>query len=126
MGLFGNDKQQDQRLNALEQHIRVLTEAVQQNQLDIAGCRIGILAIESQLDSAAEAIQKRLDEKISTDEIDPVVQELNTKLGQARARVEESSKAAEETWSTLQGGVRDSVSTLRSSVDEASESAKRI
>ena len=99
---------------------------MQQNQLDIAGCRIGILAIESQMDAAAEAIQKRLDEKIGTDEVDPVVQELNDKLGQARQRLEESSAAAEETWTTLQGGVRDAVSTLRSSVDEASETAKRI
>jgi hypothetical protein len=126
MGLFGDDKRQDERLDALEQHIRVLTETVQQNQLDIAGCRIGILAIEAQIEVAAEAIQKRLDEKISADEVDPIVQELNTKLGQARQRLEESSQAAEETWSTLQRGMRESFKKLRSSVDEAAESAKRI
>lgn len=126
MGLFGDDKKQDERLDALEQHIRVLTETVQQNQLDITACRIGILAVQAELDVAAEAIQKRLDEKVSTSEIDPVLQELNTELGQARERLEESSQAAVETWGTLQGGLRESFETLRSSVDEAAESAKRI
>ena len=126
MGLFGDDKKQDERLDALEQHIRVLTESVQQNLLDTAGCRIRILAIESEMEAAAEAIQKGLDKKISTDEVDPVVQELNSKLGQVRQRLEESSQAAEETWTTLQGGLRDAFETLRTSVDEASKSAKRI
>ena len=78
------------------------------------------------MEAAAEVIQKGLDKKISTDEVDPVVQELNSKLGQVRQRLEESSQAAEETWTTLQGGLHDAFETLRTSVDEASESAKRI
>ena len=126
MGLFGDDKRQNERLDALEQHIRVLTETVQQNQLDITACRIGILGIQAEIDLAAEAIQKRLDEKVSTDSIDPVLHELNAELGQARARLEESSQAAVETWSTLQGGLREAFDTLRTSVDETAESAKRI
>ena len=126
MGLFGDDKLQNQRLDALEQHIRVLTETVQQNQLDIAACRIGILAIQAEINAAAEAIQNRLDEKVSTSEVDPMLQQLNTELGQARARLEESSQAATETWGTLQGGLREAFDTLRTSVEEAAESAKRI
>ena len=126
MGLFGNDKQQDERLDALEQHIRVLTETVQHNQLDITACRIGILAIQAEIDAAAEAIQNRLDEKVSTSAINPVLQELNAELGQARVRLEESSQAAVETWGTLQGGLFEAFETLRTSVDEAAESAKRI
>ena len=126
MGLFGDDKKQDERLDALEQHIRVLTETVQQNQLDIAACRIGILAVQAEIDTAAEAIQKRLDEKVSTKDVDPVLQQLNAELGQARAQYEESSEAAEETWTTLQGGLREAFDTLRNSVEDAAESAKRI
>lgn len=126
MGLFGDDKRQDERLDALEQHVRVLTETVQQNQLDTAACRIGILAIQAEIEAAAEAIQNRLDEKVSTGAIDPVLQELNVELGQARVRLEESSQAAVETWGTLQGGLRDAFETLRTSVDEATKSAKRI
>ena len=126
MGLFGDDKLQNQRLDALEQHIRVLTETVQQNQLDIAACRIGILAIQAEINAAAEAIQKRLDEKVSTSEVDPMLQQLNADLGQARARLEESSQAAAATWGTLQGGLREALDTLRTSVEEAAESAKRL
>ncbi len=126
MGLFGDDKRQDERLDALEQHIRVLTETVQQNQLDIAACRIGILATQAEIETAAKAIEDRLEEKVSSSEIDPVLQELNAELGQARVRLEESSEAAVETWGTLQGGLRDAFDTLRTSLEDAADSAKRI
>ena len=126
MGLFGDDKRQDERLDALEQHIRVLTETVQQNQLDIAVCRIGILAIQAEIETAAKVIEDRLDEKVSSGEVDPVLQELNGKLGTARVRLEESSEAAVETWGTLQGGLRDAFDALRTSVEDAADSAKRI
>ena len=36
MGIFGNDKLQDERLDALEEHVRSLTETVQANQADLA------------------------------------------------------------------------------------------
>ncbi len=126
MGLFGDDKRQDERLDALEQHIRVLTETVQQNQLDIAVCRIGILAIQAEIETAAKVIEDRLDEKVSSGEVDPVLQELNGELGNARVRLEESSEAAVETWGTLQGGLRDAFDALRTSVEDAADSAKRI
>ncbi len=126
MGLFGDDKRQDERLDALEQHIRVLTETVQQNQLDIAVCRIGILVNQAEIETAAKAIQDRLDEKVSSSEIDPVLQELNAELGQARVRLEESSEAAVETWGTLQGGLREAFDALRTSLEDAADSAKRI
>jgi len=126
MGLFGDDKRQDQRLDALEQHIRILTETVQQNQLDIAVCRIGMLAIQAEIETAAKAIKDRLDEKVSSSEIDPVLKGLNTELGQARVRLEESSEAAVETWGTLQGGLRDAFDALRTSLEDAADSAKRI
>lgn len=126
MGLFGDDKRQDERLDALEQHIRILTETVQQNQLDIAVCRIGMLAIQAEIETAAKAIKDRLDEKVSSSEIDPVLKGLNTELGQARVRLEESSEAAVETWGTLQGGLRDAFDALRTSLEDAADSAKRI
>ena len=126
MGLFGDDKRQDERLDALEQHIRILTETVQQNQLDIAVCRIGMLAIQAEIETAAKAIKDRLDEKVSSSEIDPVLKGLNTELGQARERLEESSEAAVETWGTLQGGLRDAFDALRTSLEDAADSAKRI
>ena len=35
MGIFGDDKLQDKRIEALEYHVRALTETVQNNQADL-------------------------------------------------------------------------------------------
>ena len=110
MGIFGDDKLQDQRIAALERHVRVLTETVQANQVDLAAGWIAILALQAQVD-----------EKVSSSDVDPTLGELNQRLAAARKRFEESSAAASESWATLQGGVRDAFETLRTSVHEASD-----
>ena len=43
MGIFGDDKLQDQRIAALESHVRSLTETVQANQADLAVYRTRFL-----------------------------------------------------------------------------------
>ncbi len=48
MGIFGDDKLQDQRIAALENHVRALTETVQANQADLASGWIAILALQAQ------------------------------------------------------------------------------
>jgi phosphopantetheine adenylyltransferase len=73
MGLFGDDELQDERLKALENHLRRLTEAVQQNQLDLAASQIKVLGLEAQIG-----------EKVSAADFDPIVIDLNEKLGKAR------------------------------------------
>lgn len=110
MGIFGDDKLQDQRLAALERHVRALTESVQANQADLAAGWIAILALQAQVD-----------EKVSSSDVDPTLAELNRKLAAARKQLDESSAAASESWATLQGGVRESFETLRSSVNQAVE-----
>jgi len=126
MGWFGNDKEQDSRLDALEGHVRLLTDAVQQNQLDVAASQIAILGIQAEIEAAVGVLQERLEQKVSVGDVDPVLAQLNTDLGLARERLEESSQAAEDTWFALQGGLQDAFTTLRKSVEEASESAKKI
>ena len=122
MGLFGDDSRQNERLDALELHIRALTEAVLQNQLDVAEIRIEMMSTEAQI----EALQGQLEGKVSAGEVDPVFSELNQELSSARQELEASSQAAEETWATLQDGLFESFETLRKSVSKAAESAKRI
>ena len=114
MGIFGDDKLQDQRLAALEQHIRVLTETVQANQVDLAAGWIAILTLQAQVD-----------EKVSASDVDPAVAELNNQLGSARKKMDEASSAASESWAMLQGGVRDAFETLRTSVNQSAERIKR-
>ena len=109
MGLFGDDDLQDERLNALENHLRRLTEAVQQNQLDLAASQIKVLGLEAQIG-----------EKVSAADFDPIVIDLNEKLGKAREVITEASKVAEDSWVALQSGVSESVGILRSSIEAAS------
>jgi hypothetical protein len=114
MGLFGDDNLQDQRLNALENHVRRLTETVQANQVDLAASWIAILALQAQVD-----------EKISAEEVDPTIGKLNDQLGAARTKLDEASNAASESWTTLQDGVHSSFETLRKSVHDANERIKK-
>ncbi len=110
MGIFGDDKLQDQRIAALEQHVRALTETVQANQVDLAAGWIAILVLQAQVD-----------EKISSSDVDPTLRELNQRIAAARTQLEKSSAATSESWATLQGGVRDGFEKLRTSVNQAAE-----
>ena len=108
MGIFSHFREQEERLEALEQHVRLVTEAVQQNQIDIAA---GLLALVS--------VQVQLDEKVAMEDVDPAIREMNEKLGVAREKFAEAKDAAGESWLTLQDGMSDALRTLRSSVDTA-------
>ena len=114
MGIFGDDKLQDQRIAALERHVRALTETVQANQVDLAAGWIAILALQAQVD-----------EKVSSSDVDPTLAELNQKLAAARKQLGESSAAASESWATLQTSVRDVFEQLRTSVNQAADRIKR-
>jgi hypothetical protein len=114
MGLFGDDDLQDERLDALEIHVRRLTETVQANQADLAASWIAIIALQAQVD-----------EKVTAAEVDPTIGKLNEQLGAARTQLEQASTAASESWTTLQDGVHDSFETLRKSVHEASDRMKK-
>jgi len=110
MGLFGNDKEQDARIDALEAHVRAMTEAVQMNQLDVAALHILMLGVQAQVD-----------EKLSKDAVDPSIVALNEQLAVARQEYDKMSTAAADSWSTLHAGATEAVSTLRSSVEEAAD-----
>ena len=110
MGLFGNNEQQDQRLDALEAHIRDLTETVQENQLDMSRIQIQLIKIEAQVSG-----------KVSEEDIDPVIIELFEQLGAARHQLGEASSAAAESWATLQAGVTEAFDTLRTGIQSAAE-----
>jgi len=110
MGLFGDDKRQDEQIAALEEHIRILTETVQANQVDLIEGRIALLALQAQID-----------EKVSAADVDPTIVQLNEELTTARDQLEEATAAASESWATLQQGVRDAFETLRTSVRQAAE-----
>jgi hypothetical protein len=110
MGLFGDDERQDARLDALEEHIRTLTEAVQRNQMDTAACRADLLRLQAQVDA-----------KISAEDVDPALAAFNDDLRAARKAVDESAQAASQSWAKLQEGVTETLESLRKSLSQASE-----
>ena len=110
MGIFGNDKEQDARIDALESHVRAISEAIQQTQLDVMKAKISMIRLEAMLG-----------EKVAADELDPAFVALNEQLGVARQEYDRMSEAAEDTWATLHAGAVESLATLRNSIDEAAE-----
>ena len=114
MGLFGDDKAQDRRLDALETHVRQLTEDVHQNRLDVAGLRLDLMKV-----------QGAVGEKISTADVDQNLLDLNEQLKESRRQQEAAAAAATESWATLQSGARESYATLRTSIEQASARLKQ-
>ena len=114
MSLFTTDKEQDARLDALESHVRAISEAIQQTQLDVIKVNISLIRTE-----------RLLGDKVSTDDVDPGIVELNEQLSVAREEYEKMSAAAEESWSTLHAGATDALATLRNSVEKAAARAQQ-
>lgn len=114
MGIFGDDKLQDERLDALENHIRELTQTVQANQADLAETQIAILGL-----------QAKVDEKISAADVDPSIVKLNEELATARQELDKTSAAASESWAKLQGGVNDAFESLSTSMRSAYDKLKQ-
>ena len=67
----------------------------------------------------ALALQAQIDGKVSTDDIDPVISELNSGLGQAREKAAAAAEAASDSWGVLQDGAKSAASSLRDSLAEA-------
>jgi hypothetical protein len=114
MGLFGNDKEQDARLEAIEYHVRLVSDALQQGQLDIAALTVKVIGLQSQLG-----------DKLSEEDFDPSVIALNEQLAAARIEIGKVSSAATESWSSLHSGASDALSTLRTAVESASAEVEK-
>ena len=108
MGLFGNDAEQDARLDSIESYLRALSEVVHQNQLDSIALRMQLVRLEAQLS-----------DKVSSEDIDPSFVTLNEQVAAAREEIERAADAAADSWSTLQAGAAEALATLRSSAEEA-------
>lgn len=114
MGLFGNDDEQDARLDALEGHVRLLSDVAQRTQLDLAALTVRMIGLQAQID-----------DKLAASDFDPSIMALNDQLATARAELEKASSAAADTWSTLNAGATEALNVLRDSVDEASSELER-
>ncbi|MFW2405999.1 MAG: hypothetical protein ACN4GT_14605 [Gammaproteobacteria bacterium] len=114
MGLFGNDDEQNARLEALELHVRELSDIVIQGALDLVALRVGQINLQAQVDG-----------KVAADDVDPAISALNEQLGEARVELEKAAAAATDSWATLHAGASEALSTLKQSVEDAAERIER-
>ena len=110
MGLFANDEEQDTRLDALEEHVRLLSDVAQRTQLDLAALTVRLIGVQAQVD-----------DKLAASDFDPSIMALNDQIANARGEFEKASAAAADSWSTLHAGATDALNVLRASLDEASK-----
>ena len=110
MGLFGNDTEQDARLDAIEEWLQGLTGVVQKNHLATSRLRIDLMQLQSSVD-----------EKLSEEDFDPTVIQLNDQLAKARVKYEEAKSAAADNWASLQAGAMQALEELDQELQEAAE-----
>ena len=114
MGIFGDDKRQDERIAALESHVRILTETVQVNQADLAEGRIAILELQAQVD-----------EKVSSSDVDPTIVKLNQELATGAQATRRSLNRRVRKLDDIAERRSDAFETLRKSVSQASDKTKK-
>ena len=112
MGIFTHFKEQDDRLEALEEHVRQISEALQKSQIELVRQEIMVMSLQSQLES-----------KVSTEDIDPGIAALNKEIAEARSEYDKLSSAAADSWSTIYSAVSDSVEKIRAKVEQAAHQA---
>ena len=110
MSLFGNDKEQDARLNAIEEWLQGLTAVVQKNHLATSQLRIDLLQLQSGVDA-----------KLSEDDFDPTVMKLNDSLALARVKYEEARSVAVENWAGLQNKAMQALDELDQELQAAAD-----
>jgi hypothetical protein len=110
MSLFGNDKEQDARLNDIEEWLQGLTGVVQKNHLATSRLRIDLMKLQAAVDN-----------KLSEEDFDPTVIQLNDRLAQARTKYEEAKTAASENWTSLQNSAMQALEDLDRELQEAAD-----
>ena len=110
MALFGKDKEQNARLDAIEDWLQGLTGVVQKNHLEVSQLRIDLLQLQSSVD-----------DKLSEEDFDPTIRQLNDSLAKARVKYQEARAAAAENWTSLQNSAMQALEELDRELQEASD-----
>ena len=113
LGVLGGDTlaaAQELRLEVLESRVRAGIEALQETQVALAVHTAMILALDNELRK-----------KVSSEEVDPAIRDLNTRLGEAREKMEQVKEASYEAWEAGQQEAERVFDSLQESVAEAAE-----
>ena len=114
MGIFGNDKEQDARLDAVEEWLMGLSNVVRAHKLETTELRIEIKKIEAHIG----ALENQVGERLTEDDFDPAIMKLSEGLAEARVMVKEASEAAEEGWQKLQMAALDKLDEINAELDK--------
>ena len=108
MGIFGNDGEQDRRLDELERQVRRLVEEVHELSIDLGVTRMQLLKTRVSAETA-----------IHEEDVDPLIRRFNESLEDHRDQVEQTTAAADDSWAILRNGSAESLQTLRGSIEDA-------
>lgn len=118
MGIFGRDKEQDERLDEGERHLRRLLEQVGELSADLSVTRVELRKVTATTDALTEAVAGKVD----LSSIDPGIEAFNDQLKSAREALAEAKRAADEDWATLQRDADVLLGDLRTAADRYSAS----
>ena len=113
LGVTGRDSLeylQDNRLAALERHVRAGLGALQEAQVALVAHTAMLLALD-----------RELRKKVETSEVDPAIRELNAKLGAAREEMQRTAAASAEAWNVAQDEANKTFDALRKTAADVSE-----
>ncbi len=110
MSIFSNDKEQDKRLDAIEDWLQGLTGVIQKHQIDAAEVRLDLMKLQYEVDG-----------KVSDTDFDPTFMQLSDKIVEARALAQEASMATEDTWLRMQSGFKGKLEELDKKLLDAAE-----
>lgn len=113
MGIFGNDQEQDERLNAIEEWLQGLTKVVQNHQLNTAELRLELLKL-----------QAGVDRKLSENDFDPLVMQFSDKITEAREVAKQAADTAGEGWAKIQKSAISSLEDLNEELARAVENVE--
>jgi uncharacterized protein Yka (UPF0111/DUF47 family) len=116
MGLFGNDSEQDSRLDAMEEWLHGLTGVVQQHKLDTTQLKLELKKLEAKVDK----LQDQVGERLSEEDFDPAIMKISDGIAEARVMAAQAAEAAEEGWQKVQQAALDWIDELNASLDENS------
>jgi uncharacterized membrane protein HdeD (DUF308 family) len=113
VGITGGDViagVQEERLEIVEARVRAGIEALQRVQVALAAHTVMLIALDNE-------VRK----KVSTEEVDPAIRDLNTRLGEAREVLTEVAEEGFEAWDAAQRQAEQAFESLQESVNTAAE-----
>jgi len=105
---------QDTRVEILERHVRSMAKALQETQVVLAEQSASLFTLGAELR-----------EKVSVSEVDPLIRDLNGKLGDARQRMQAAATSTRESWDETQQQANTTLEKLHRSASEITGRLKR-